>query len=511
MSNILTTINLSEFWKKQKTSTNFSKDKTLKNKIKNNLLNFINLDKKFSMKSVFKNGHTYIKTNVNQIFNLDSDISQLIFNYQYKTFLANIVNYNNRSKHFINNLKNFLLLSIEELLEQLFTKIFISDHLPVLDDNNKIMSWNIEHDIITLEQSLKTNNIYTDFNKLFQRYIILKNYCIINIIYNLIKSNYICCIQEGSYLLLWLLYQTLSNKCHINYTARPWHPENQRDKWKGRNTFFYYLRNHKELNKYPYKDIPNIDSRCIFVLNITIIPKTDGDIIISQSIPAEVNSRNITSDFLKYNQTCPNLFRRPTGSHFISINRGLQTTISNSNKTIIIINMHLKADNIQGTLANSKLTLNDKKYFDNLIKRLIQNLNNKTQIHVVGDFNCSGDLIFKHIKTMSNNYKFEGIYTICKELHTAVDGIFTIKNNTRVQFKDEPSILQISLRKKNEFTIKQKCRIIKYYLLKIINNKDILELLLKKLDEYLERNEIDKINNIFEYIVFSSVKKLETT
>lgn len=491
MSNTLKT-NLSIPWKKNMFLTNLDNDIYL-TKITNNLKNFINLEKLFSISTVFVQGHTYIKTNINNIFNLDSEISQFIFNYQYKTIKANENNYNNKSKKFIYNINKFVNSTIPKLLKKIFTKIFISDHLPVIDNNNKIMSWNIEHDIITLQQS-SYKQIYTKFSKRFHRFIVLKNYCIINIINKLIKSNYICCIQEGSYLLLWLLYQIFKEECYIKYTARPWHATNQPNKYKGTNTFFNYLRNSSELKKYPYQNIKNIDARCIFILIITIIPKQRADtpkqladttksIPIMAEVNIKTNLRNNTTNLVQGNNTCPNLVKNETLNN-ISKFRGLQTYISKNNETIIIINMHLKADNDKRKPANSKLTSNDKNYFDTLIKPLITKLTNKTQIHVVGDFNCSGDLIFKHIKTMSNTVNFEGTYTICKELKTAVDGIFTINNNARIPFKKEASIQEISARKK-KFAIK-------YFLKKIITNKDILDLLLNKLKNYLDRNEINK-------------------
>lgn len=401
----------------------------------------------FNIDLVLSSNDNYLKHSISSEL-INNNISKYIYfnqlNIKKKIILNKdklLDNFINRKISFIKNLRKLDQLidkdghlyssltsnNLLNLIYDLQSKIFISDHLFVIDNINKIITWNVEHDILLLSQT-KTKNKpkiilhYITSYQWFESYILLKNFIILNIINYLISLNYICCIQEGSYLLLWLIYQYLDKKLvSISYIARPWHNTIQ-------DTLFF--NNFKE-DKYSKvkKFITNksVDARCIFLLTITIIPRKKYHILkkvtmISASIYKNNMKPTITNN---NNNTCNNLLENIKLNH-ISIKRGLIVRCIEKNiiqkpdemQYIKIINVHVK---VIKKNAHLKFTHDE----ELLIRSLIKKYHNKTT-YLLGDFNSSCILIQRYLKHLLKNHKINSNFINIPQLETAVDGIYKI-------------------------------------------------------------------------------------
>jgi type IV secretory pathway VirB3-like protein len=300
--------------------------------------------------------------------------------------------------------------------------IFLSDHIPIFNIENNIMTWNVEHDIILLSQlcynykNLCTKKFIDFFNK-YLLFIIYKNFIILNIIIFLHKNNYICCLQECNIILLYLLLYNddIDNK-YIKYTLRPWHERqtkpistNYRGKKKeSRNDIYTH-----NINKILETD--NVDGRCIFIVYITILTQTCKEITLV-SLPNTIQ-KYIKQDIV-LNIKCSKSLE------FIQNIYRIQK-INYTNKDIInyIFNIHLKS-----TLEYYEIL---KRHILNIIKKTF------TIIYIIGDFNQNINtrthtLLLEFIKFINSiKTNFIQIQIIFPDkftyLETNVDGIIIIK------------------------------------------------------------------------------------
>jgi len=421
------------------------------NKLMLNFTSFYEKFKNFNIDFVLSSNHNYLTHNINSEL-IDNNISKYIYFNQLnikKNIILNkdkiLNNFINRKTSFIKNLgkldqlinkdgniyssltSNILL----NLIYDLQAKIFISDHLFVIDKINKIITWNVEHDILLLSQNInkikyKTKIVlhYITSYQWFKSYILLKNFIILNIINYLISLNYICCIQEGSYLLLWLFYQYFDKKLvSISYLSRPWHNTPQDT------IFFNDLKEDKYSDVKKFITTNSVDARCIFLLTITIIPRKKYYVLKQKTIiSASIYKNNIKPIItINNNNTCKNLLENIKLSH-ISIKRGLIVRCMKKNilqkpnelQHIKIINLHVKVTKKDGHL---KLTHDEKQ----LIKTIIKKYHN-TITYLLGDFNSSCILIQEYLIYLLKNQKINSNFINISQLETAVDGIYKITN-----------------------------------------------------------------------------------
>ena len=315
--------------------------------------------------------------------------------------------------------------NLKLILNKIQKNIFISDHLPVIDDTNLILTWNIEHDIIFYQQLYQANNDYnTDLNNedaiiFFQTFIKYKNFIILNIIKYYYDTGYICCLQECSMLLLYLLlsYEGI-DKDHIIYTLKPWHintPWNDIKKYRDsdKNDMNSYNIAYTNLIFSKYKD--KKDVKCLFIVLITILPKNCTKIT-SKPLPLVMQEIKPTNDIY-----CKNILQK-----IKRINRGQIIIFTQNNIQKRIINVHMK--------GNPKDYIHDNKYNKDGKNNTVYNAlydyinTNKPEpiTFIIGDFNRYKQFIEQYISTFTN-YTYEIIFQqinfITSEKKTNVDGI----------------------------------------------------------------------------------------
>ena len=329
------------------------------------------------------------------IFNIVSEIyinKKTLINLLNTKLLSSTELYYIRLREHINNISNQNIYTNEYI--ELFLNfnndnpILISDHLPIFNsysNNEKIFTLNCEDDITHLKQLHKKlgvlHNTSKDFITKYKKFVWFKCFIIINIIKNMLLSGYICCLQEVSMFLFYvLLIDTTINK-NIYYTYKPLcYKDDEKDDYK---KVYSDLKLDNNLKKY-------------LIFTITIFP-IDYIVYTCTHLENRLANTTILCDdgilvllYTKYEQ-------KETRGHYITFNH--------NKKQCVLINVHM---NVKKPFENTEVEPQyEYLYNDILINNILKKPLKYKHIYIVGDFNKLGSLVKKYFENKHEHKKLK--------------------------------------------------------------------------------------------------------